>query len=270
MKNIKSFDDFGIENTYEGALGTAAASLGMRGKGSGSYRNTSKGGGDKNEWKKYVNPKRWFSADKEEEEEEEYCDACDRVKSKCVCDKKEVNEELKPETYFSAADKLQDKGHKKRADIIRQHAKEMGKNIDPITVEMYGNTYTLGADNIELDGGGDYKVVLIWFDLSTKIAEGEEEPDDYNGPMLTCINFYKDRTERVRVGDLSRDVKFSDRKYIDKKFPGWTFDVDGVSIPNRKVAVKVLKLVKDWAKSIEDRELAKEIDKVTVNDLYFE
>jgi len=181
-----------------------------------------------------------------------------------------VNEELKPETYWSAADKLQDKGHSKRADIIRQHIKEMGKNIDPITVELYGKTYTLGADNIELDGRGDYRVVLIWFDLSTKMSDDEEEPEDYEGPMLTCINFYKDRVEKVRVGDKSSNVKFTDRKYVDKKHPGWTFDVDGISIPNRKVAVKVLKLVKDWSKTIEDRELAKEIEKVTVNDLYFE
>jgi len=318
MKNIKSFDEFGIENTSEGALGTAAASLGMRGKGSSSYRNTSKGSGDKNEWKKYVNPKRWFTTDKLEDDEKDekekdekevnelFGDRRDKKTKqnlkniKDISDKQkenepeaklakykkmrdgmiadleksleddEINEELKPETYFSAADKLQDKGHNKRADIIRQHAREMGKNIDPITVEMYGKTYTLGADNIELDGGNDYKVVLIWFDLSTKISDDEEEPEDYDGPMLTCLNFYKDRTERVRVGDLSPNVKHSDRKYIDKKFPGWTFDTDGVSIPNRKVAVKVLKLVKDWAKSIEDRELAEEIDKITVNDLYFE
>jgi hypothetical protein len=84
MKKLKSFDEF----VFEGALGTAAASLGMRGKGSSSYRNTSGGKGDKNEWKKYVNPKRWFSNDKLEDEEE-YCDSCDRVISKCVCDNKE-------------------------------------------------------------------------------------------------------------------------------------------------------------------------------------
>jgi hypothetical protein len=60
MRNIKSFDTF----VNEGALGTAAASLGMRGKGSSSHRNSSKSKGDKNEWKKYVNPKRWFSDEK--------------------------------------------------------------------------------------------------------------------------------------------------------------------------------------------------------------
>ena len=66
MKNIKRFDDF--ENVHEGALGTAAASLGMRGKGSSTTRNTSKGDGDKNDWKKYVNPKHWFKDDEEKED----------------------------------------------------------------------------------------------------------------------------------------------------------------------------------------------------------
>lgn len=174
----------------------------------------------------------------------------------------DMNEELKSETYFSAADKLEDKGHKKRADVIRQHVKEMGKNIEPITVEMYGQTYTLGADNIELDGGGNDRVVLIWFDLSTKIGNDEEEPEDYEGPMLTCINFYKDRTDSIRDKVT--------KKWSERKIPGWSFDIDGLSIPNRKVAVKVLRLVKDWAKSIEDRELAEQINKVTANDLYFE
>lgn len=77
MKNLKSFGEF----VNEGALGTAGASLGMRGRGSSSYRNTSGKGGDKNEWKKYVDPRRWFTTDKpedvekekeEEEEEEEF------------------------------------------------------------------------------------------------------------------------------------------------------------------------------------------------------
>lgn len=185
-------------------------------------------------------------------------------------EEEEANEELKPETYISAADKLSDKGHTKRAERLRNYVKEMGKDIDPITVEMYGKTYTMGADNIEFFGRDDYKCVSIWFDLSTKIADDEEEPDDYDGPMVTCINFYKDRVEKVRVGDLSPDIKHSHRKYIDKTYPGWTFDVDGVSIPNRKVAVKVMKLVKDWAKTMEDREISKEIEKLSANDLYFE
>ena len=116
----------------------------------------------------------------------------------------------------------------------------------------------MGADNIELDGVGrkDYRCILIWYDLSTKIADDAEEPDDYDGPMLTCINFYKDRTDKVRG--------------VEKKYPGWTFDIDGVTIPDRKVAFKVLKLVKEWSKTMEDKEIAKEIEKLTVNDLYEE
>jgi hypothetical protein len=129
--------------------------------------------------------------------------------------------------------------------VLRNYVKELGKDIDPITVELYGETYTLGADNVELGTGGDNsKCVYIWFDLSTKLLDDQEEPEDYEGPMLTCINFYKDKNNV------------------------WSFDIDGLTIPNRRVATKVLKLVKDWAKTIEDREITVEIEKLTTNDLY--
>ena len=39
---------------------------------------------------------------------------------------------------------------------------------------------------------------------------------------------------------------------------------------SRKVAVKVLRLVKDWAKTMKNRAIAAEIEKITVNDLYSE
>ena len=48
------------ESMNEGALGTAAASLGMRGKNTSHRSNVSGGTGDKNEWKKSVDPKRWY------------------------------------------------------------------------------------------------------------------------------------------------------------------------------------------------------------------
>ena len=171
-----------------------------------------------------------------------------------------LNEELKPETYISAADKLTEKGHKKRADKLRDYVKELGKNIEPITVELYGKTFTMGADNLtfwESPRDPNYKMIEIWFDLSTKLLDNEDEPEDYEGPMLSCMNFWKDR--EIRMRDKST-----------KKIPSWSMDIDGVSIPNRKVAVKVLRLVKDFAKTLENREIAKEIEKLTANDLYEE
>jgi hypothetical protein len=72
MKNIKTFGEFKESQIFEGALGTAAASLGMRGKGSSSYRNTSGKGGDKNEWRK-LSRKGSEDRPREEEEEDEYC-----------------------------------------------------------------------------------------------------------------------------------------------------------------------------------------------------
>jgi hypothetical protein len=172
---------------------------------------------------------------------EEYCDACDRVKSECVCDKKEVNEELSPETYLSAADKLREKGHRKRSDKLREYVKELSKNIEPITIELYGKTLTMGADNIIMDDNDKWCIIEIWFDLSTNVEFDDTEPEDYD-PWVMYLNY-------------------------DKK--GDFIDRDGM-VTDRKTSVKLLKLLKNYAKTLTDKKVADAIMKLTVNDLYEE
>ena len=151
------------------------------------------------------------------------------------------NEELSPETYLSAADKLREKGHRKRADKLKEYVKELSKNIEPITVELYGKTCVMGADNIIMDDNDNWCIIEVWFDLSTNIEFDEAEPDNYD-PWVMYLNY-----------DKKNDV----------------IDRDGMVI-DRKVAVKLLRLLRDFARTLTDKKVANAIMRLTVNDLYEE
>lgn len=152
-----------------------------------------------------------------------------------------LNEELRPETYISAADKLEQKGHTKRSDKLREYVKELAKNIEPITVEVYGKTCVLGADNIIIHDNSKtpWIIVEVWFDLSTNIEPTDDTIDEYD-PWVMYLNFEKGTFE---------------------------LNIDGILI-DRKTAVKVLRLLKEVSKTLENKELADAIMKLTVNDLY--
>ena len=89
-----------------------------------------------------------------------------------------VNEELNPKTYLSAAEKLKRKGHSKRADRLNRFAvdqplKVAQRNIEPVTIEMYDNEYTIDARNIivEDEKHGNFIIVEVCFDLDKRFDE---------------------------------------------------------------------------------------------------
>lgn len=166
-----------------------------------------------------------------------------------------INEELKPETYKSAADKLKEKGHKSRAERIEKHSKEQIKNVKPVTLEMYGEEYHLDSRSI--------------FDI--------DENFDKKGSLMFCVDFkgsgldYENKTdEEIEDMEMESMVTYFNF-YIDTKSPMTKYDVsiDGATIPDRRNALKLLKFIKEYF-SYYGGPIEQEVNKLTVNDLYEE
>ena len=161
-----------------------------------------------------------------------------------------INEELSPDTYKSAAEKLKEKGHKKRSENIEKHSKSMVKNVKPVTFEMYGEEHTIDHSNVieimdkdqnDMSFGIDFKgnIKDIKFDDMTEEEIEEIETDS----VLKYFHFYK-----------------------GKKYD---FESDGLIIPDRRNALKLLKFIKEYF-SYYGGPIEKEVNKLTVNDLYEE
>lgn len=168
-----------------------------------------------------------------------------------------INEELNPNTYKSAAEKLLKKGHKSRAERIEKHSKEQVKNVKPITLEMYGEEFTLDHNNIiDIQYTDDNKGFIIDYDLSRpnsdyedpNISDEENEQREHN-KVFTVVEFLSDKN--------SRDWT----KYIP--------DITGLIIPDRKNARKVLLFIQEYF-NYYGGPLKDLVNTLTVNDLYEE
>lgn len=166
-----------------------------------------------------------------------------------------INEELNPNTYKSAAEKLLKKGHKSRAERIEKHSKEQVKNVKPVTLEINGEKYNLDSRSIfDINENFDNKGSMMFgldfkgSSLDYENKTDEEIEDMEMESMVTYFNFYID-TKSLMI------------KYI--------ISIDGVMIPDRRNALKVLKFIKEYF-SYYGGPIEKEVNKLTVNDLYKE
>lgn len=202
-----------------------------------------------------------------------------------------VNEELNPDTYKSAAEKLTKKGHKTRAKSLsdfanRQHKKQLS-DISYIDIELYGNHYRLDDDNIIIHNDGkngnveltitfdremydlidndDYE--QIWNSLNKEEREKfvnnfkGEISIDYNDIMEVSYEDIKDEDTLIEFATMEMSP------FIFIEFIDHDPEISGLLINDRKVANKILKLLKNFA-NIEGGEIKVAIDKLTVNDLY--
>lgn len=202
-----------------------------------------------------------------------------------------INEELNPDTYRSAAEKLKGKGHSNRSKELYKFANELKNKISPIDIEVNGKNYTLTADNFILNDNDtdedsyilitfdreyydnlDDNVEAIWDSSSEKEKEDfvksfsiNRETADLDWPLLT-----KDEQEMFSEwADMNQGgVGISIHRKVNKHSPitNTEFSVDGTPI-NRKNAVKLLKLIRDYANSI-GGVIKEQLNKLTVNDLY--
>lgn len=166
-----------------------------------------------------------------------------------------INEELKPETYKSAADKLKEKGHKSRSERIERHSKEQVKNVKPVTLEMYGEEFTLDHNSlIDIDYSTGNKGFIIDFDTSKPMADWDDE------------SISEEENERREMDRTIMIFEF----LPDRKNPGKIInDISGLSIPDRKNARKVLMFLKDYF-NYYGGPLKDLVDELTVNDIYEE
>ena len=123
-------------------------------------------------------------------------------------------------------------------------AKKSGEEVPPVELEMYGDKFILWPQNMVIRDNPKEDLMMIEIDFD---QVGGTPPDEEEDRNITCISFYKN---------------------INSRFDG--ADVDGLSIPDRKSAVKILRTVKEYCKRVASEELNNELDKVTVNDIYFD
>lgn len=215
-----------------------------------------------------------------------------------------INEELHPDTYKSAAEKLKEKGHRKRSTALTDYSKGLRNKLEPIEIEIYGRKFTLNSDSMNLieDGSNSGNIHLyidfdpeyqknltsgsfdnIWSNISNKdkqdfVSEYSElNPDipfsDEEKEIMKSSNNYDDLTsdhkeffeEWADMNQTAINLYFqtdSKEQFVNRKF-----DKDGLIIPDRRTAIKLLKFVKNYA-SLVGGELEKEINKLGVNDFY--
>lgn len=172
-----------------------------------------------------------------------------------VSPKDKLHEELNPDTYLNAADKLSKKGHKSRANKLIKHQKSQVKNVKPVKIEMYGQEFTLDHNSIiYISNSQNDGMFTIDFDPSKLDADW----DDPNIP--------EEENENREINKVMLEIKF----YTDRKNPGIIKnDVSGIIIPDRKNARKILMFLKDYF-NYYGEPLKGLVDNLTVNDLYFE
>lgn len=151
-----------------------------------------------------------------------------------------TNEELSPETYASAAEKLRKKGHSKRADKLSKYA---SSKIEPAIVKFSDDdVHVVLPENIkiyEMDWGISLWVV-IFRDMFDEVLGDVEDNWDESGVAI----------------DITKETG--------------KFEVSGIMIHDRKSARNLTKLIKQWA-SIQDNQFIKDtMKKLTINDIWME
>jgi hypothetical protein len=82
-----------------------------------------------------------------------------------------INEELKSDTYLSAAEKLASKGHINRSKDLKEFSNinEEPDNINKISIDVNNINYIINHDNINIISEKDTYILTINFDEKNKI-----------------------------------------------------------------------------------------------------
>jgi len=208
-----------------------------------------------------------------------------------------VNEELNPSTYLSAADKLKKKGHSNRAKELTDHVDNLTMQIEPVEIDINGEQYTIGPENIyvnsdgvEGDGAVDFYVYLdkdianalkgreegdwsadfryLW-DSKFSPEQKEKFIEEYNMPKSMFRKSYDDLSDDEQNG-FTEYAEMNDHlemMHFQSYDPDGDLDRDGLIIPDRRNANKVLRLLKQFGET-KGGKLNDLIQKLSVNDLY--
>jgi len=211
-----------------------------------------------------------------------------------------ISEELSPETYLSAADKLKKAGHRNRADKLTGYVDELAKKIESIELDFNGEKFVIDTDNIYInrdgnkgDGTIDFYVYMdkgiananrnrkeddwaadfryLW---DEKITSDEKKSfvEEYNMPKGMIVKSYDDLSDDEHNG-FNEYAEMNDHLLMlhfatyDKNVD--ELERDGLIIPDRRNANKLLKLLKEFGKT-KGGKLNDLIQKLTVNDLYYD
>jgi hypothetical protein len=202
-----------------------------------------------------------------------------------------VNEELKPDTYRSAAEKLSKKGHDKRSKSLSDFAEKMTKkqlsDAGYVDIEFGGKHYRLDDDNIivNIDDKNELSLSIV-FDMDMyKLIESDSEEKVWNSLSKEEKEEYvrqygkwipkHDSIDDLKASDIDIQsfLEFIEINYIliimidFNKKNDYDFTVSGLIIDDRKIAFKLLKLLKGYAK-VKGGDIKTAVDKLTVNDLY--
>lgn len=195
-----------------------------------------------------------------------------------------INEELHPDTYISAAEKLKKKGHRERSEELIDWSNKPKGEVESIELNIGDLTFTLDKNSV-LKSNFDEEIHLF-------IPFDKQLYDDLDGNVgaiwdrtskedkIEWVNSIKDLD--IALADSDWDSLTEDDK---EAFTEWTEmgtygiglyfdngeyrDSDGVVLPNRREAVKFLRFIKSYGKSV-DGELGRMISKMTVNDIQFD
>ena len=217
-----------------------------------------------------------------------------------------INEELHPDTYMSAAEKLKKKGHSKRAKELTSFKDSLSDSVQSITIDAFGKSYTLGKDNIRVEGGKkreDNVDIFVVFDpkLDKYLSEGNMEglwnsmSDSEKTSFINDYKEFKNDIDEETISDEEKETLFnSDYSSLTQNLKGffdeysdmnqmmihfgfsWKSDGmvsnrkfyrDGLIIEERKNAFKILKLLKNYGRSV-GGEVESCINMIGVNDMY--
>ena len=200
-----------------------------------------------------------------------------------------VNEELSPDTYKSAASKLKEKGHEKRARELEDYAQSFKKTLEPVTITLDGLDYELTNDNIDIHNDtrshvnfsivGDKKLLSpeeAWADrniMNKYLSERGYIPGhimDYDDLDKEVKDDFNDYINEIQPFIINFDFELKPPKYKDihtKPDYRWILEMDGTSIKDRRTAVKILRFLKNFGKK-HGGNIEKAVNYITVNDLY--
>lgn len=181
-----------------------------------------------------------------------------------------VNEELNPQTYFSAADKLQKKGKTERAKKLREWGEEKKMDsIEPITIQTVGgSTCNLSSKNI-ISAKKDE--ICITGDVDMYHAMENEKQ------LIKYFHKYKDEyAEWANDPNTEFEINaFNEFLEMEKQIV-FIMEIDedgectfsGNILASRKDAFKLFKFIKQYL-SISNIPEHKKV-KLTVNDIEYE
>lgn len=196
-----------------------------------------------------------------------------------------LNEELSPDTYKSAADKLKKKGHGKRSKDLKDYADTLTSKVKPVKITVDGMDFTLNNENIvvfndtptsvNLNIFGDERLIspeIAWEydDIKNDFTEDVDEVDlsfdELDDNTIDNFNDYINEKQPFSL-NLDFELQMAEGDQTTNQDDWWVVDVSGNIPKDRRTAVNLLRLLKDFGQN-HGGNVKEAIDVLTVNDLY--